>query len=91
MEKSNVAYLPSHTRAISVGIDKLDGPAGVKLIARLIRQQERSGITYKALAKQANLYPQTVARIASEDTKAPRLHTILMIMKALGFQMVKFE
>jgi DNA-binding phage protein len=85
-----------HREAIpfSVPLDKLDTYHGVKLVAGLLRKWERKNVkenTFKNLAKKVDLSPQTVARIASEDTKSPRLHTILMIMKGIGFSAVRFE
>lgn len=89
---NGVVQIPSRN-SLSVPLDKLDSFEGVSLIARLLREWEResSTHTFKGLAKMVGLTPTTVARLASGDTKAPRLHTILMIMKGLGFSAVRFD
>lgn len=88
-----VYQLAPNVKAFTVPLDSLDSYEGVKLVARLMRQWERShkDNTFKKFAAQANLAPGTVTRLASEQTKAPRMHTILMCMKALGFSAVRFE
>lgn len=79
--------------AFTMRIDKLDSYEGRKAIARLMRNWERSNKehTFKLLARKANLSPTTVSNIASETTVYPRLHTILAILFALGFSLVRFE
>ena len=78
---------------ISVPLAKLDGYEGVKLMGRILRSWERESKfnTFKSLAKKANLCSPTVARIASGDTKSPRLHTILAILSAIGYSAVRFD
>jgi len=90
--ESNVVPLRS-VSPIVMQLDQLDSYAAVGKVARLLREWERRSRanTYKDLARRAGLTPTTVARIASRDTRAPRLYTILMIMKALGFAAVRFE
>ena len=79
--------------AFTIPLDKLDSYEGVRLVAKLLNQWERRAKTntFKALAAKVGLYHQTVSKIANRDTKAPRLHTILMIMKGIGFSAVRFE
>jgi len=88
----NVVQLRRVT-AFAMPLNQLDSYEGRKALARLIREWERKekGNTYKLLAARANLGPHTVARIASETTVFPRMHTILAIMVALGFTAVRFE
>lgn len=92
MQAHNVVEFNS-AKAFSISLDELASFRGIKLVAKLIRQWERAnkGNTYRHIARKAGLCDTTVARIASEETKAPRLLTILMIMKALGFSAVRFE
>lgn len=90
-ENNIVNFTPK--KALTIPLDKLDSFEGIKMMARMLRQWERESNehTFKNFAKMVGLYPTTIARLASEDTKAPRLHTILMIMKGLGFNAVRFE
>lgn len=91
MEQTNVTKFPRP--AFVMSIDKLDSYEGRKAIARLMRNWERSSKenTFKLLARRATLSPTTVSKIASETTVYPRIHTVLRIMFALGFSMVRFE
>lgn len=79
----------------SLPIDQLDSYHGRKKIAEMLRawylQEPRKAFTWKNFARKVSLSPRTVSRIASEDTKSPQLHTILMIMRGLGFSLVRFE
>lgn len=90
---AEIVQLAPNVKAFAVALDQLDSYQGVKLVAKLMRQWERSQKenTFKLLAARATLTPTTVQRLASETTKSPRLHTVLMIMKALGFVAVRFE
>lgn len=99
--KSNVVALKQpqpmsvKPESISMTIDQLDSYHGRRKIAKLLRdwhmRQPRSAHTWVMFSKRAGLASETVSKIASEDTKAPRLHTILMIMRALGFSFVRFD
>ena len=92
--KGLAKVVPLHKpAAVVLPLDSLDSFQGVKKISSLIRQWERSNKanTYNIMAKRANLCSETVRRLASGDTKAPRLQTCLCVLKALGFAVVRFE
>lgn len=74
-------------------IDDLDGYRGVKIVAGLIQQWQLADKSRRLshLARRANLTVGTISRIRDRETLSPRLHTILMILKALGFSVVRFE
>lgn len=93
MENATEHIVDPTRKAFSIPLDKLDSYEGVKLVSMMLRKwkMENKGRTFKELAKAVALHPTTVARLASGDTKAPRLHTILMVMKGLGFSAVRFE
>lgn len=55
----------------------------VEFVASEIRG---SKMKYTKLAKKADVCPQTVSNIASRVTRAPRISTVLNILKALGFE-----
>lgn len=80
---------------MKMAIDKLDSYEGRKTIARMLREwhmrQPRREHTWAQFTRGLALTPETISRLASEDTKAPRLHTVLMAMKGLGFAFVRFE
>lgn len=94
--KNNVVSFPA-AKAFSMPLDQLDSYQGRRAIARLLREwlngpgKDGRKRTMYQLAQKANLHHNTVARIASETTKWPRLHTILALMAGLGFSAVRFE
>jgi hypothetical protein len=81
--------------AFGLSIDQLDSYQGRKKIASLLRtwhvRQPRQEHTWVAFARGLTIGSDTVSKIASETTVAPRLHTILQCMKGLGFAFVRFE
>lgn len=101
MTKSNVVPIQQSTpverkpTSLAFTIDQLDSYHGRRKIASLMRQwhmrMPRKQHTWTAFAKRAGVSEKTISKIASEDTKAPRLHTILMILRALGFAFVRFD
>lgn len=55
----------------------------VEFVASEIRG---SKMKYTKLAKKADCHPHTVSNIASRVTMAPRVSTVLNILKALGYE-----
>jgi hypothetical protein len=92
---NNVVRLHSRPdMTLVVSLDDLIGYKGVKLLARLIQKwvlTDKKHNTYKLLAAKANLHPKTVVRIMERVTVSPRLTTVIMLFKALGFSAVRFE
>lgn len=82
-------------QSFGLPIDQLDSYHGRRKIANLLRSwhlsEPRKLHTWDSFARRVGLSPKTVSKIASEDTKAPRLHTILMVMRGLGFSFVRFD
>lgn len=74
-------------------LHEVDSYRGRKALARLLRDwgRESKENTFKSLAKKQGLQPKTVAKIASETTKWPRIHTILAIWSGIGFTMLRLE
>ena len=81
-------------RMFTMPLDKLDSYSGIVAIGKLMREwqkADRKKRTWNKLATKAGISQQTVSNLASHTTKAPRLHTLLAIMGALGFKAVRFE
>lgn len=76
-----------------ISLDELDSYKGVKLLSSLLTEHLRShkGETIKGLVKRAGLTPRTVSRIISRDTMSPRLLTVILLFKALGFVAMRLE
>jgi hypothetical protein len=55
----------------------------VEFVASEIRA---SKIKYSKLAKKADCHPHTISNIACRVTVAPRVSTVLNILKALGYE-----
>jgi hypothetical protein len=89
---ANVVQLRARS-PIAIPLGKLDSYDGVRLVARVLREWEREAKenTFKKLASRANLWPTTVRRLASGDTKVPRLHTVLSVLGAVGYTAVRIE
>lgn len=95
MTEQKVVSLPSLAKPeeFKIPLAKLDSFEGIKAVAELMRKWERKNKenTFKLLAIKANLSKTTVLRIKDRVTMLPRLHTILSILGALGFSMVRFD
>lgn len=75
-------------------LDDLDSYRGRKALARMLRdwaKENRKEHTFNSLASRKGLHPKTVANIASETTKWPRIHTILAIWSGIGFTMLRLD
>ena len=90
MKKSNIVPLRP-VKELVLSLDQLTGFDGVKTLAKLLQQEIRSGVLLKDIARKANLQRNTVAKIISRDTKAPRMLTCIMLFKALGFKAVRLD
>lgn len=82
-------------QAMSLPIDQLDSYHGRRKIAHLLRdwhlRQPRQAHTWAVFSMRVGITARTISRFASEDTKAPQLHTVLRIMRGLGFTAVRFD
>lgn len=78
---------------LSIQLDRLDGPEGVRLLSVEIHNwlKEDKTRTLKLLAKRANLGIKTVSKIWYKETTSPRFLTCILLFKALGFVAVKLE
>lgn len=65
-----------------------DGPKTCALVQAEIW---RAGANYQKIATDADLSVTTVAHIASGETKAPRLRTIIRLLGALGWDIYAQE
>jgi len=90
VKKSNIVPLRP-VKELVLSLDQLTGFDGVKTLAKLLQQEIRSGVLLKDIARKANLQRNTVAKIISRDTKAPRMLTCIMLFKALGFKAVRLD
>ena len=89
-----IVPFPARTVAFTMPLHKLDSFEGIKAISKLMRdwqKMDRKTRTWNKLATKAGISQHTVSNLASHTTKAPRLHTLLAIMSALGFTAVRFE
>lgn len=68
-----------------VGIQEYSFRTTYELVEFVADEIRASKMKYTKLAKKAGICPQTVSNIASRVTKAPRVSTVLPILKALDF------
>lgn len=57
-----------------------------ELAAFVGKEIRGSRIKYTKLAEKSGLCPHTISRLAHGETTYPRAHTLLMVLKALGFE-----
>lgn len=48
----------------------------------------QSKMKYTKLAELANCHPTTISKLAHDETSSPRAHTVLQVLRALGFEVV---
>lgn len=80
---ANVVRLPLQA---PVKLD--DGPATIALVQREIF---RCGWPYRRIADKADVCHNTVARIATGDTKRPAMASVIRILAALGWEVYASE
>lgn len=74
-------------------LDQLSGPHATAFMCEEIDAwlKASSERTIKALAKKAGLANATVSRLWYRETQYPRLLTIVLLLKALGYAAIRFE
>lgn len=90
---SEVIAFPKQ-RMFTIPLHKLDSFEGIKIISRMMREWQKvdkKKRTWNKMSTMTGLSHTTISNLASHTTKAPRLHTLLAVMGALGFKMVRFE
>lgn len=63
----------------------VDSPIAIKLLQEELLTCKQ---TYKAVAAKAQVAPNTVGKIATGETKWPRLETIIRILSALNWRII---
>jgi len=78
MATARILQLPRAARIVQLD----EGPETIAFIAAEIR---RSHLSYKDLSQRCGVGPTTISNIASEETKTPRMATVVKIALALGW------
>lgn len=85
MQSSNVVELVTTAKSKETRRINFSNPYDVRVYAQSCIRDSK--MKYSILAKKAGVCPQTVSRLASGETKDPRIGTVIRVLFSLGIRL----